>query len=73
MWVTAHTEFTGNVITDQLANKGSEARYIGPEAFFGYKNTKYKTELKEGIDRRKRNHFENLSSSSLSRCFLSFS
>jgi hypothetical protein len=47
----------GNEIANQLANKGSEARLIGPEPFFGYNNnTKYKTELKDWIDKRKRNN-----------------
>jgi predicted transcriptional regulator len=44
----------------KLANKGTETRFIFPEPFISYNNTKYKTELKEWIDKRKRNHFENV-------------
>jgi ribonuclease HI len=41
MWVPGHTGVDGNEEADQLANKGSETHFIGPEPFFGYSSMKY--------------------------------
>jgi ribonuclease HI len=35
MWVPGHTGVDGNEEAEQLANKGSETHFIGPEPFFG--------------------------------------
>jgi ribonuclease HI len=42
MRVSGHTDIARNKIADQLASKGSEARFIGLEPFFGFNNAKYK-------------------------------
>jgi hypothetical protein len=34
----------GNEIADQLANKGAETYFYGPEPFFGFNGSKYKRE-----------------------------
>jgi hypothetical protein len=63
----------GNEESDQLANRGSEPYLIGPEPFFGYSSMKYKTDLNEWIEQRKKDHFSDLPSDSLAKRFLSYS
>jgi hypothetical protein len=60
MWVPGHTGVEGNEEADQLANKGSETHFTGPEPFFGYSSMKYKTDLNEWIEQRKMEHFSDL-------------
>jgi RNase H len=60
MWVSGHTGIKGNEIADQLANKNLETYFIGPEPFFGYKFV-----MKEWIELRKKDHYENLPQDSL--------
>jgi RNase H len=73
MWVPSHTGVDGNEEADQLANKGSETHFIGPEPFFGYSSMKYKTDLNEWIEQRKMEHFSDLPSDSLAKRFQSYS
>jgi hypothetical protein len=73
MWVPGHTGADENEDAVQLANKGSETHFIGPEPFFGYSIMKYKTDLNELIEQRKKDHFNDLPSGSLAKCFLSYS
>jgi hypothetical protein len=51
----------------QLPNKGSETHFIGPEPFFGYSIMKYKTDLNDWIEQRKKDHFIDLPSDSLAK------
>jgi ribonuclease HI len=62
LWVPGHTGLEGNEEEDQLANKGSETNFIGPEPFFGYSSMKYKSDLNEWIEQRKKDHFSDLPS-----------
>jgi hypothetical protein len=73
MWVPGHTGVDEYEESDQLANKGSETHFIGPEPFSGYSSTKHKTDLNEWIEQRKKNHFSDLPSDSLAKRFLSHS
>jgi ribonuclease HI len=54
MLVPGHTGVDGNVEADQLANKGSAARFIGPEPFFGNISMKYKTDFNDNPLKGKR-------------------
>jgi hypothetical protein len=63
----------GNEIADQLANKGAETFFIGPEPFFGFNGSKYKRELAGWMNRRKSDNFDLLPENSLSRRFLDYS
>jgi hypothetical protein len=65
MWVPGDTGVDGNDEVNQLANKESQTYFIGPEPFFGYSSIKYKTDLNEWIEQRKKDHFSDLPSDSL--------
>jgi RNase H len=54
MWVPGRTGIEGNEIASQLANKGAETYFIGPEPFFGFNGSKYKRELAGWMNKRKR-------------------
>jgi hypothetical protein len=70
---SGHTRIEGNEIVDQLANKGSETYFIGPEPFFWFNGSKYKREPAGWMDKRKSDHFDLLPENSLSRRFLDYS
>jgi hypothetical protein len=73
MWVPGHTGSEGNEIADQLANKGAETYFIGPESFFGFNDSKYKRELAGWMNKRRSDHFDLLPENSLSRRLLDYS
>ena len=68
-----HIGVEGNEMADQLANKGADTRFIGPEPCFCYNSNKHKRTLSEWIEHKKRIHFDNLPPNSLARKFLSYS
>ena len=45
IWVPGHEEIDGNEKADELARKGSETRFIGPEPFCGYGLSNFKLKL----------------------------
>lgn len=72
MWVPGHEGIVGNEAADELAKKGAETMFIGPEPVLGYGLNHQKNEINIWEERVKRDHFNSLPLDSKSRLTIEY-